>query len=136
VAEEIAAIFATDYIAWALRHLRHLAIGLLASVGLGAMLLSCYAFEPHTFVRLCFFAVSGLGVVTLVVALVQFNRDPVLSRITDTTVGKVTWDAPFLANLIAIVGIPLITLLGTQFPEVRDFLFGWLAPVLKTVGHG
>jgi hypothetical protein len=136
VAEEIAAIFATDYLAWALRHLRHLAIGLLASVGLGTLLLSSYAFEPHTFVRLCFFAVSGLGVVALVVALVQFNRDPVLSRITDTTGGKVTWDAPFLANLIAIVGIPVITLLGSQFPEVRDFLFGWLAPILKTVGHG
>jgi hypothetical protein len=31
--------------------------------------------------------------------------------------------------------IPLLTLLGSQFPEVRDFLFGWLAPLLKTAGR-
>jgi hypothetical protein len=48
----------------------------------------------------------------------------------------VTWDVPFVTNLLAVVGVPVLTLLGSMFPEVRDFLFGWLAPLLKTVGHG
>jgi hypothetical protein len=134
-AEEIAAILAADYVTWVIRQLRHLAIGLLASVVLGTLFLACYPFEPHTFIRLCFFSVTGIGVATVAAVLIQMNRDPVLSRLTRTNIGEVTWDLPFLTNLLAIVGIPLLTLLGSQFPEVRDFLFGWLAPLLKTVGR-
>jgi hypothetical protein len=134
-AEEVAAIFAADYVTWVIRQLRHLAIGLLASVVLGTMFLSCYPFEPHTFVRLCFFAVTGIAMAAIVVVLVQMNRDGVLSRLTGTNGGELTWDVPFLTNLAAVVGIPLLTLLGSEFPEVREFLFGWLAPLLKTVGR-
>lgn len=136
IAEEIVALIGTDYIAWIIRHLRLLAIGLLAAIALGAWFLACYPFEPHTFVRICFFGVAGAGIVVILTILVQLNRDPVLSRLTHTNAGEVTWDLPFLANLAAVVGIPLVTILGSQFPEVRDFLFGWLAPLLRTVGRG
>lgn len=136
VAEEILALMALDYIAWIIRHIRLLAIGLLAAIALGAWFLACYSFEPHTFIRICFFGVAGVGILVILTVLVQMNRDPVLSRLTHTTLGETTWDLPFLANIATVLGIPLVTILGSQFPEVRDFLFGWLAPLLRTIGRG
>jgi len=134
--EELAALFTVDYIGWVVRHLRLLALQTLAALALTTMFLSSYPFEPQSLVRLVFFAIAVVGVAGLVVLLVQSNRDPVLSRIANTDPGELTWDAPFVINLLAVSAVPIVTILGTAFPEVRDVLFGWLAPILKTVGHG
>ena len=135
-AEELAAIYVVNYVEWAVRHLRYLALFLLAALVLVTMLLGAYPFEPQSLVKVVVFALLVWTVGALLAVLVQVNRDPVLSRITHTTIGKVTWDAPFVLNLVLVGALPALTFLGSQFPELREFLFAWVTPVLKAFGRG
>ncbi len=60
---------------------------------------------------------------------IQADRDELLSRMTGTDPGRVTWDAAFLTKLLLYVGLPLLTLFVSQFPELTDSLGRWLAPI-------
>jgi hypothetical protein len=135
-AQEVAALYLVDYVEWVVRHLRRLAFALLATLVLTTVLISSYPFEPQSLVKATLFVLMAASVAALLAALVQMNRDPVLSAITHTSPGEVTWDARFVANLVLVGAVPALTLLGTQFPEVRDFLFSWVTPILRTVGRG
>lgn len=134
-AEELAALHVVAYVGWCTRHLRHLAYFLLAALTLTTLLLACYPFEPQSLLKAVFFTLMALSVGSVLSILVQMNRDVVLSRIARTTEGKVTWDFPFVLNLLVVIAVPLVTLLGSQFPEVRDFVFGWVNPILKMAGR-
>lgn len=135
VVQEIAALYVVDYVEWVVRHLRRLAFAVLVTLVLATVLLSSYPFEPQSLVKATLFVLMATSVVALLAALVQMNRDPVLSAITHTHPGEVTWDARFVVNLVLVGAVPALTLLGTQFPEVRDFLFSWVTPILRTVGR-
>lgn len=135
VVQEVAALYVVDYVEWVVRHLRRLAFGLLATLVLATVLLSSYPFEPQSLVRAGLFVLMAASVGAILTTLVQMNRDPVLSAVTHTDPGKVTWDAPFVVNLVLVGAVPALTLLGTQFPEARDFLFSWVTPILRTVGR-
>lgn len=59
----------------------------------------------------------------------QMHRDHILSRTTETEPGKL--DGGFVERLLPVVGIPLLTLIASQFPEVSNFVFSWLEPSLS-----
>lgn len=132
---EVVALYFVDYVEWVVRHLRRLAFALFATLVLATMLLSSYPFEPQSLVKATLFVLMAASVAAVLAALVQMNRDPVLSAITHTDPGEVTWSAPFVLNLVLVGAVPALTLLGTQFPEVRNFLFSWVTPILRTVGR-
>jgi hypothetical protein len=55
-----------------------------------------------------------VAVAAVILAMVQANRDDVLSRIAKTDPGRITWDAPFVLNACLFAVVPLITLLATE----------------------
>jgi hypothetical protein len=57
------------------------------------------------------------------------HRDDILSRTTETKSGKL--DPEFFGKVIPTIGIPLLTLVATQFPALSNFIFSWLEPGLK-----
>ncbi len=63
---------------------------------------------------------------TALAIFVQADRDELLSRLTATPVGKVTWDVAFLSKVALYAGVPLLTLFTSQFPELTDSLGRWL----------
>ena len=97
----------------------------------GHSLLSSYPYPPQSLLRLILLVVLGGTVGTLIFVLVQMNRDEVLSRIDRTEPGKVTWNLRFVMNLLTFGALPLLTLLSSEFPELRKFLFAWAEPILK-----
>jgi hypothetical protein len=60
------------------------------------------------------------------------DRDAILSRMSDTKPGEVRY-VLFLKHMLAVGGLPLITVLATLFPAIGSFLFSWAAPVLESL---
>jgi len=98
---------------------------------LATLLLSSYPYPPQSLLRLILLVVLGGTVGSLIFVLIQMNRDEVLSRIDRTEPGKVTWNLRFVMNLLTFGALPLLTLLSSEFPELRKFLFAWAEPILK-----
>jgi len=130
-AEEYTGTRMVEYVEWVTRHLRELALFMLLSLLLATVLLSSYPYPPQSLLRLILLVVLGGTVGTLVFVLVQMNRDEVLSRIDRTEPGRVTWNFSFVMNLLTFGALPLLTLLSSEFPELRKFLFAWAEPILK-----
>ena len=135
-AEELAACEVVEYIEWVLRQLRRLALLLLAILVLATSLLSSYPFQPHSMIMVVFFGLVIGTVITIVPALIQMNRDEVLSRITKTAPGVITWNTPFVLNMALFGIVPLMALLSSEFPTVRSILFAWVEPLLRALARG
>jgi hypothetical protein len=77
---------------------------------------------------------SGLLAILAVIVISTYasiNRDPILSRTVNERPGR--FDIDFLWKTASMVGIPILGLLASQFPEVSSFLFSWIEPGLNTV---
>ena len=75
-------------------------------------------------------AIAGAALSSVWV-LVDMERDHVLSRLRDTTPGRldINWD---FIKRIAVYGVlPLLAVIASLFPEVGGTLFGWLEPLRK-----
>ncbi len=132
-AEEYAAVQMAQYLEWAMRQLRVLALFLLLSLLLTTGLLSSYPFYPQSLLKLVFFCLMLATVGSVVFVLMQANRDEVLSRLNQTEPGRVTWDTGFVLNLVTFGLVPFLTLLASEVPELRDLLLGWVEPIAKLV---
>lgn len=132
-AEELAAIYVVDYMHWAFEHLRYLAIFLLLSLVGTTLLLGAYPFVPQHLIEVLFLWVLASTVAYIVFVLAQINRDQVLSRISDTVPGSITWDSSFITNLAVFGAVPILTLLSTWLPSTQNFLFQWATPLLRAI---
>ncbi len=108
-----------------------LVCGLLSMVGVTA-----YMFQPKQFVTLAIWlALAGAVGLTLFVFL-QMDRNATLSRIGDTTPGKVSFDRAFWTKIFTYVGIPAFGLIASRFPEVGTLLGRLADQVLRVTGGG
>jgi hypothetical protein len=74
-----------------------------------------------------------LSVVTTTWVYFSLNRNRVLSMISGTTPGEVTWSTHFVGQLALHAILPLLAILGTSFPAGIDQL---LASIPSLVGKG
>jgi hypothetical protein len=61
----------------------------------------------------------------------QMHRDATLSHVTNTRPGELGTD--FWLKIVTFGIAPLLGLLTTIFPQLTDFVFGWLQPGLKSI---
>jgi hypothetical protein len=135
-AEEWFAVHLVFYVEWVFQHLMRIIRFVLCSVVFTTLLLSSYVFYPQDYMTRLFFALIALCAIALVAGLAQINRHDVVSAITNTTPGKVTWDRSFVTNVVLLGGVPLLTVLSAIFPPIRGFLFAWVRPLLDSIGKG
>ncbi|MSR62153.1 MAG: hypothetical protein EXS08_06890 [Planctomycetes bacterium] len=135
LAHETFALELVDWIEWVLRQMRTLALFLLVSLILTTALLSCYPFHPQGVFRLAFLFLLVGTCGSLLFVIMQMNRNSVLSRITGTDPGQLTWDRTLVTNLLLFGVLPLATLASSQVPAVRDVLFAWLDPLFNALVH-
>jgi hypothetical protein len=92
-------------------------------------LLACfhsYPFQPGGLImRLCY-GLTLWCLFTNVLLIIRFNRCEVLSRLSDTTPNRFTFDRTLVLPMLTFVVIPLCSLLAVQFPGIGRMLFGWL----------
>jgi len=133
LAEDFLAIQVVSYINRLFPHLR---MGLL-NVTLGFVLLLLalitYPFQPQRYLVLLSTVLLVVTGPTTMYVLTQMNRDEVLSRIAKSQPGKLTWDRAFISQVVIYGVLPLLSLIATQFPEVRGAAFSWIETALKTL---
>jgi hypothetical protein len=95
------------------------------------MALTAYPVAPHHSIMVLLIGLLVAFVIAVVIIFSQMHRDAILSRTTSTEPGKL--DIGFYEKLISVLGVPIIGLLASQFPEISNFLFSWLEPSLQTL---
>src|SRR5207249_302311 len=88
-------------------------------VGLLLMLVAVawYPFQPRGLLLLFNWAVILLFVAIALVVFVQMSRDDVLSSLNGTSPGRISWDSEFVLRVLVYGLVPILALLGVQFPE-------------------
>jgi hypothetical protein len=71
------------------------------------------------------------GGIVVVRALAQIERNPIISRISGNEEGALGKD--FYQSVIVYGALPVLTVLGTQFPSVAHFLTSWAEPTLAAL---
>ncbi len=93
--------------------------------------LTLYPFEGKRGIGIAlvfiFLAIGGL----VFSAFAAMDRDPLLSRLSNTRPNELSRN--FVYRLLAFGGLPLLTLLASQVPEVGNFLLSWAQPALQAV---
>ena len=93
--------------------------------------LNAYPVAPHHSIMIMLVLIFAGFVIAVVIIFSQMHKDSILSRTTSTEPGKL--DIGFYEKLISVLGVPIIGLLASQFPEISNFLFSWLEPSLQTL---
>jgi hypothetical protein len=67
------------------------------------------------------------------VILVQMERDEMVSRVTGGDPNKFQWHRSLLGRLGLFVGLPLLSVLASQVPLLRQLVLQGLEPLLKAL---
>jgi hypothetical protein len=119
------------FIAYALRHLQNILMCCVIGFALLVLALSSFSFQtPQSISRFLMVALFVGGIVVTRV-LAQIEKDPILSRMSGTGEGELGRD--FYMRLLAYGALPTLTVLGTQFPAVAQFINSWAQPTLSAM---
>jgi hypothetical protein len=69
---------------------------------------------------------------TVGTVLAQMDRDSILSRMSNSTPGQVRYMA-LVKHMLAVGGLPIITIIATLFPAIGSYLFSWAGPILESL---
>jgi hypothetical protein len=129
--EEFVALLYLGYVRMVLLQIRNRIVTAAVMYVLLLWGLTSYPFlNHHSIVTFLTYILVGFAVAVIWI-YAQMHRDEILSRTTETASGKL--DADFFTKILSLVGIPLVTLIASQFPEVSNVLFSWLEPGLSAM---
>jgi hypothetical protein len=116
-----------DFLRGVFPHFKNLMTGTTVAILLTLLAMNSYPFEQRdTLLTIAWLAVlSAVSVMGYV--LVTMNRDRVLSLLAGTEPGKLTWNGTLIAQFLTYTILPLLGLLGVQFPGQMGALFSWLS---------
>jgi hypothetical protein len=89
-----------------------------------------YPFEDHRLLGAANITMFALLAIGMLIAFAQMDRDPLLSRLSST---KPQLDMNFVWRVVSYGSLPLLALLGSQFPSIGNFLFSWVQPALQSM---
>ncbi len=90
--------------------------------------MSSYPFQPHNLLLLFNWVVILGFVATAMWVFVQMNRDPILSSLNGTRPGKITWDREFVIRIFFYGVVPILAMLGAQFPDTVGQILSHISP--------
>lgn len=129
IAEYFVNMLYMNYIITVLLRIRSLAAATAGLFVFQVLALNSYPFQPRAFLRAAMFLILILITACFALVYAQMHRDPVLSRMTDTKSGELGGD--FWMRMLSLIGLPVVSLVATQFPSVGNFLFSWVGPLMK-----
>jgi hypothetical protein len=131
LAEELLVVRYIALIRAVLVNVRYLMVFVAAVFVLSLVAWNSYPFQPHAFIDWCFTILLGITSTGFIVVFAQMHRNAILSRITDSKPNELGWD--FYLRLITFGGIPVLTWLAYQFPQIGGSLYKILQPGLQVV---
>jgi hypothetical protein len=131
-AELFVAARVVDFLRQVFPQLRNLVVS--ASVGLLMLMLalSSYPFPQRDTVAWISWTIllSAIGVIFVI--FVQMNRDRVVSMLLGTTPGELNWDSGFIWQIVIFGLLPILTLLGAQFPHALQGVFSSVGEIFAS----
>jgi hypothetical protein len=88
-----------------------------------------FPFQPRQILLGIAWADVLVAVFLILRTFIQMEHHPVLSAITSTEAGAITWDAKLWAKVLVYGLIPLATIFAAQFPQLGSDILRWLTPV-------
>jgi hypothetical protein len=131
VAEEFLAIRYVSLIRAVLVHMRYLLVFVSAVFVLMIVAWNSYPFQPRQSIDEVFTGLLVLLVAGIAWVFAQMHRNPILSRITDTSANELGFD--FYVRLVTFGAVPVLTWLAYQFPELGGSLFKFIQPGLEVI---
>jgi hypothetical protein len=118
----------SHFLAYVLPQLQQLIFTSLVGVLALLLAVNSYPFHPHNILMTLNWAVilSLVGLATWV--FVQMSRNPILSDLNGTKPGQISWDREFVFRIIGYAIVPILALLGTQFPHSIGQILSHLLP--------
>jgi hypothetical protein len=107
-------------------HLQNLIFFVVAGLILMLLAINYYPFQPREWLLWFNWVVILATVLLTIVVFVQMGRDRVLSLLSNTPPGQVTWTREFFFRILLYVVMPVLTLLGAQFPESLSRILSWV----------
>ena len=108
-------------------HFQNLALFVTASILMMLLAVSSYPFgHRDTLLWIAWLAV-GSAVGAMLYVFVSMNRDRVLSLLQGTTPGQLTWNSTFIAQVVIYGLLPVLGLIGAQFPGQLNQAFSWIS---------
>lgn len=132
-AEEFLAAHLVIYVAYVFLHLRNLLSTYVLSVLLLFVAVTAYPFQPARFLVLFLFGFVLLLAAVTIGTFLQMDRDEILSRVTRTTAGKVSWDFAFIARVFVYGVVPILGVVGASIPEVQTGLSSVIDSVSRVI---
>ena len=130
-AEHYLSLVYVNYIVTILLRIRTLAVAAVGIFVLNVLAISSYAFEPRAILRTLMFTVFLVMTACFGFVYAQMHRDRALSRITDTAPEKL--GADFWFRMLGVTGLPLLSLLATEFPSIGNWAFSWFEPAVRAL---
>jgi hypothetical protein len=134
-AEDTAAVQVVAYIEWVLQHLRVLAFFLLVGVLLTTSLVASYPFQPQSTIKVVFIGVLIATVGSILYVGTKMNKDDVISRITRSDPGHLTWNASYVINILVFGVLPILAYVGSDVRVIREGVLSWLEPIARVISR-
>lgn len=129
LAESVAATQVVIYLSQFFVQLRNLVWASVVTSSLLLMAATSYPFHPEKLLLVGLLALSGLGIAGVLYVLVEMNRDELVSRVSQTTPGKFSFDKKFIGSFATYI-VPTIGVLSAQLTGS----FRWaLEPLLRVL---
>jgi hypothetical protein len=123
--------FLAGRVAVFLRHifsqLQNLVCFVMAGLLLMLLAVNSYPFQPREQLLWFNWGIILTTVVLSVVVFVQMSRNSIISFLTGTTPGQVNWNQQFIVRIFLYGVVPILALLGAQFPEALQGMLSWLS---------
>ncbi|MGO9454027.1 MAG: hypothetical protein ACLQDV_23700 [Candidatus Binataceae bacterium] len=99
--------------------------GIVGVVGL-TLAAASYPFPDRDAIMLLSWLILLSTLVLLTTMFMQVGRDRIISLLHGTTPGRLNFDADFIVRMGLFVVLPILTLLGAQFPHTIGQFVSWL----------
>jgi len=130
-AERFVALRFPAYFQPILLHMRSTIAYVTAGYLLLLICIASYPFQPRRLLLTICFVLLAFFVGSMMWVLIQIQRDPILSRLSGTTAGKVEWNREFILQVLTYGVLPTVGLLATMFPALGSGFLNWLEPFMR-----
>jgi hypothetical protein len=110
-------------------HLKNLISAVFVGLLLMLMAVNSYPFQPRKWILWFNWSIILAAVISTMVVFVQINRDSILSHLSNTTPGRLSWTWDFITKTLVYGAVPLLALLSAQFPESLRQMVSWFGGV-------
>jgi len=128
-AELFVASRVADFVRNVFPHLINLVGCAMPAVLAMVLAVSAYPFPAHDTLLWVSWSVLLATVAISLYVFISINRNPIISMFSGTDPGQFNWDNTFTLHLVVFAVIPILTLLGAQFPQALSGTVSWVGSI-------